>query len=143
MIEAVLVQKFSPEEVLSLLEYFDDSYNSPLHLSIDMYSYSKKLSDFAHFIVASEDQRLGFVAFYLNDKGAYIYISQIAVHKLGRHNGIGHLMLNFLIKAMAGNYHLIRLEVLKDNANAQSFYTREGFYEVEDRGSKLLMEKKI
>lgn len=137
-------ERISKEEVLSLLAYFDNSSDHPLHEGLDFDSYSEKLSKFAYFVIASDDSsRLGFIAYYLNEDGRFVYIPQIVVHKDGRHKGIGHKMLQALKDSYSDSFANIRLEVLKDNMNAKKFYEREGFTFEEDRAERLLLACKI
>lgn len=132
------------EQVLVLLSYFDNSSDHPLHEGLDFDSYSEKLSKFAYFVIASDDSsRLGFIAYYLNEDGRFVYIPQIVVHKDGRHKGIGHKMLQALKERYSDSFANIRLEVLKDNMNAKKFYEREGFTFEEDRAERLLLACKI
>lgn len=136
--------KLSEKKVFDLLQYFDDSSDEPLHLNLDFITYSKKLSDFAHFILILEgDKLMSFLAYYLNDEGRFIYIPQIVVHKDGRHQGLGHQMMSLLVEQYRGRYDCILLEVLKSNANALAFYQREGFEIKEDRNEKYLLVKYI
>lgn len=136
--------KLSQEEVFSLLNHFDDSSDTPLSQGLDFTSYSKKLSEFAHFVVTYDDDKMiGFIAYYLNEDGHFAYIPQTVVHRDGRHNGVGHAMFSAMYDSVKSNYPTIRLEVLKANDNARKFYAREGFVEIEDHYERLLLEKKL
>lgn len=136
--------RLTEEEVLQLLGYFDDSSDIPLHKSVDFASYSKKLSLYAHFLfVVKHGKQMGFIAYYLNEEDAFVYIPQIVVHKGCRHTGIGHMMMAALQDICCGKYKKIQLEVLTDNYNARRFYAREGFLEEENRGERLLLYKMI
>ena len=136
--------KLAKDEVYYLLSYFDDSSDIPLHEGLDFDSYSEKLSQFAYFILAlNGDQMLGFLSYYLNEEGKFIYIPQIVVHKKGRHKGVGHLMLNLLESKYSKSFQSINLEVLNDNLNAQAFYIREGFIEYGVRDIRLKLIKNI
>lgn len=139
--------KLTQPEVLSLLQFFDDSSDKPLHEGLDFSSYSEKLSKHAFFVLATDDNELkGFIAYYLNDEGHFVYIPQIVVHKSARHLGLGHMMMKELVKSvvsMNGVYTQIQLEVLKENDNASNFYSREGFDAVEDRKERLLLISSI
>lgn len=136
--------KLSQSEVLSLLEYFDDSSDEPLHESLDFYQYSKKLSLYAYFVVATEDnQQIGFIAYYLNDENHFAYIPQVVVHKSARHKGVGHSMFMVLYECIRNKFLTLKLEVLKSNINARAFYEREGFGEISDHNERLLLEKKL
>lgn len=136
--------KLSQSEVLSLLNRFDDSSDTPLHEGLDFESYGKKLSNFAYFVIAlEEDKMIGFLAYYLNQERCFAYVPQTVVHRDGRHKGAGHAMFEALNNVIKNDYQTIRLEVLKSNENARRFYEREGFVEIEDHKERLLLEKKI
>ena len=126
--------------VRNLLERFDNAFTPPLHLGLDFEQYSTKLSENAHFILAEQDnQPIGFIAYYLNEEGKFIYVPFTAVHPTGRHKHIGHTMFSYLKGLLGDSYQFIRLEVLKNNVNARRFYEREGFCISEDRGEKFLL----
>lgn len=136
--------RLSKLEVHNLLLYFDDSSDIPLHEGLDFDSYSEKLSKYAYFVIASEnDSQVGFVAYYLNEEGKFVYIPQVVVHKDGRHKGIGHKMFQTLFDSLSNEYENVKLEVLKENDYAREFYKREGFEYIEDRGEKLLLAKTL
>ncbi len=144
MIEIKTGIRLAKEDVLDLLNYFDDSSDHPLHDGLDFEIYSDKLSTYAYFIVAYLDEKcVGFIAYYLNEEGRFAYIPQTVVHKDGRHRGVGHTMFEALYKSIMGEYLTIRLEVLKSNTNARNFYTREGFVAIEDHNERLLLENKL
>lgn len=141
-IEIEVGVKLSQIEVLSLFYHFDDSSEVPLHKCLDFQMHSRKFADKAYFNLAKiGSQIIGFVAYYLNEEGKFAYISEIIVHKDGRHRGIGHKMMVSLINAVGTSYKCIRLEVLKSNQYARKFYEREGYNEIDDHGNKLLLEK--
>lgn len=134
--------KLSQIEILSLFNDFDDSSEVPLHEGLDFQIHSRKFADKAYFVLAEiESQIIGFVAYYLNDEGKFAYISEIIVHRDGRHRGIGHKMMLSLTNSLGASYNCIRLEVLKTNEYAKRFYEREGFYEIDDHVNKFLLEK--
>ena len=136
--------RLSKVEVLSLLNHFDDSSDTPLHLGLDFESYSKKLSDFALFVLSyRNDNIVGFIAYYLNESSSSVYIPQIVVHKDERHQGIGHIMVDKLIKELPPIYDDIRLEVLKTNTYACKFYERESFKIMDDHGHKWLLNRHL
>ena len=136
--------RLSQSEVLSLLNRFDDSSEKPLHEGIDFSTYSIKLSQYAYFIIAIEnDLQMGFVAYYLNDDNHFAYVPQVVVHKEARHKGLGHSMFKVLCDSLTSNIKCIKLEVLKSNFYARNFYRREGFSCVEDHSERILLEKKL
>jgi len=130
--------------VYNLLTRFDESSDIPLHVGIDFETYSTKLSNYAKFILAYKDSRcVGFIAYYLNDSGGFVYITQIVVYKNNKRQGIGHIMINTLFNAYKESYITVKLEVLKSNIIAQNFYKREMFMISEDRGAKILLERDL
>ncbi len=136
--------RLSQEEVMRLLNHFDDSFDIPLHEGLDFISYSEKLSMYAYFVLVIEKEKLlGFIAYYLNDVKKFVYTPLIVVHKDGRHRGVGHLMLDVLCSQYAGLYESVNLDVLKNNMNARRFYEREGFKVIEDHNERLLLNKSI
>ena len=136
--------RLSQPEVLSLLNRFDDSSEKPLHEGVDFSTYSIKLSQYAYFIIASEnDLQMGFVAYYINYENHFAYVPQVVVHKEARHKGLGHSMFNVLCDSLTSNIKCIKLEVLKSNFYARNFYQREGFSCVEDHSERILLEKKL
>lgn len=142
--EISVALKLSTQEVFNLLDHFDDSSNIPLHCGLDFNSYSKKLSVNALFVIAKENAaKVGFIAYYLNEEGHFAYIPQIVVHKKFRHMGVGHSMLVKFVDSLPYEYDSIKLEVLKSNTYAISFYKREGFFELEDHNERLLLKKDL
>lgn len=144
MIDIKTGVRLSKEEVLNLLVYFDDSSEHPLHDGLDFETYSIKLSQYANFILAySSGKYVGFIAYYLNTEGKFVYIPQIVVHKSKRHQGVGHCMFGALVSRYSIAYSTVKLEVLRENMNAINFYTREGFTKIEDREERLYLEKEL
>ena len=136
--------RLSQSEVLNLLERFDDSSDSPLHVGLDFMTYSLKLSQYAYFVIATENEKqMAFIAYYLNDENHFAYIPQVVVHKDARHIGLGHTMFNMLIDKLDTDIECIKLEVLKSNTYERNFYQREGFTRVEDHSERILLEKKL
>ena len=132
------------KEVLTLLLRFDKVFVEPLHESVDFADYSNKLSQFAHFLLAyDQDVLIGFIAYYLNEEGSFAYVPFTAVRPEWWRKGVGHLMFSCLYDYISGKYSCIKLEVLKTNISARGFYKKEGFDISEDRNEKLLMSKKI
>lgn len=136
--------RLNEKEVYYLLQYFDDSSDIPLHSGLEFTEYSKKLSMHAYFVLAyNAGELIGFIAYYLNDEGKFVYVPQIVVHRHGRHKGCGHAMIETLVQCRSSNYKFILLEVLFNNINARSFYEREGFQEEEMRKDRILLKKML
>lgn len=128
-------------EVKFLLEDFDIEFTPSLSSSLCFDDYSEKLSQNAHFVIAyNEGKQIGFIAYYLNEVGRFIYIPLIAVKREGyQHQGIGRKMLRNLEEKSNNTFDSIRLEVLKSNLQAMNFYQKQGFVVIEDRVEKLLL----
>lgn len=136
--------RLNEKEVYNLLQYFDDSSDVLLHYGLEFTEYSKKLSMHARFVLAyNVGELIGFIAYYLNEEGKFVYVPQIVVHRHGRHKGCGHAMIETLVQCYSSNYKSILLEVLLSNANARFFYEREGFEEIEIRKDRILLKKML
>jgi len=136
--------RLSKEEVIKLLQNFGSTSGKQLMCDDAFYSYCVKLSERAFFLlIRNKDICLGYLAYYLNPEGKFIYATRAIVDGLERRKGIGHMMFDTLERYYNKQYHSIRLEVLKSNSNAHSFYIQEGFYVSEDRKERLLLCKNI
>lgn len=135
--------KLSKDEVVGLLNRFDDSSYLPFHEDLDFDSYGEKLSRHAWFVLAEEKGILmGFIAYYLNEEEHFVYVPQTVVHTDSRHTGLGHLMFSSLYSQVVG-YNCIHLEVMKDNTQALAFYTREGFSVKSESSDRYFLSKNI
>ncbi len=136
--------ELSYDEVLHLLQQCDRNFSPCLSHNLDFVQYAQKLSACAHFILALEaDKTVGFVAYYLNKKGEFIYIPLIWVSPLCQRRGIGKAFIEHLAMLSKEGFQSIRLEVLKTNISGISFYRNELFQVEEDRGEKYLFIKKL
>lgn len=133
------------KSVKALLERFDETFVPALSLELDFDSYSEKLSSNAYFVIARYAQEIdndivGFIAYYLNDEGHFCYVPLTAVHKKMKRHGIGKQMFRVLVDSLGTSYSCIKLEVLKSNIAAQTFYNRIGFGFAEDHGIRQLLQ---
>lgn len=137
-------KKLDSATVLALLNQCENSFDPPLSQNIPytVSDYAKKLSEFAWFILCMEDDKIiGFTAYYLNQEGGFAYIPQIWVSDNHQRKGIGAKMMDVLIKESPSFVYSIRLEVRKNNEKAVSFYEKNGFEVIEDKGKKVLLAK--
>ena len=105
---------------------------------------AQKFSNFSEFLVIYiQEEIAGFVAFYANNCVEKIaYISMIAVKKNFRQQGVGALLLKECESVARKNgMKKIKLEVLKENSTAISFYQKKGFLFSEKREDALYMIK--
>ena len=132
------------EAVHTLLQKCDEEFVPPLSQTMNLKQYAQKLSDFAQFVIALDNgSEAGFVAYYLNDEGHFIYVPLIWVSSEHQRKGIGQKLIAQLSDLSLIGYSSILLEVLKTNTTALAFYNKELFEEEEDRGDKFLLKKKI
>ena len=120
---------------------FDKEFHPSLRSRVlDLNQYSKKLFNYAKNIVAiCNGEIIGFASLYCNDEqNSTAYLSQIAVLKNARRNGVGQLLLDEVIKiAVINNMKYLKLEVLFNNP-AYNFYKKNGFYDLDKASSKSI-----
>lgn len=132
------------ESVHTLLQKCDEEFVPPLSQTMNLKQYAQKLSEFAQFVLAlDKGEAAGFVAYYLNDEGHFIYVPLIWVSREHQRKGVGQKLIAQLSDLSLIGYSSILLEVLKTNTTALAFYKKELFEEEEDRGDKFLLKKKI
>lgn len=140
-------QRISFEEAHVLLRKMANHFTPPLSELLDIQVFAHKLSNKAHFLLCrSEEEVVGFTAYYLNTAARQIYITLICVDATFQSQGIGGRMLDELSSLSAdpnNHYDSIALEVNKANTKAHRFYIHHGFRAQEDRGEKILMVKRL
>ncbi len=77
-----------------------------------------------------DGQLIGMIAFYSNGQGAeFAYIPHVYVSQMYRHQGVFTRMLKMVKEHVKQKgFTTIRLEVNKNNMQAQNAYLRNGFY---------------
>jgi ribosomal protein S18 acetylase RimI-like enzyme len=113
-----------------LLKYDSDFIPSISERKHDLMEYAHKLYQYAYvYIVAEENNWVGFIAFYANDMVTKTaYIAQIAVDSEKCHKGFGTALVEKCINISKLNGMLeIMLEVNKENRRAIEFYKKIGF----------------
>lgn len=129
--------------VSDLLKNFNQIFCPSISDEIDLETYSSKLSKNAHFILvrqSKDNNVIGFIAYYTNQTSHFFYIPLIAVIPEHQHDGIGRKMMDLLKSIMTENdVDEIRLELNKNNLKGNTFYIKNGFRVLENRGSKFLM----
>lgn len=120
----------------------DSSYDPPLSSALENYSeyISKIAAQALTYVIECDGVVAAAVSFYANDMSGYqAYISQLAVNRLFRGEGLGAALLD-CVKAVAKERGLrvVRLSVLKDNVRARALYEREGFLLESENGDDAL-----
>lgn len=139
-------QKLIYEDVLCLLTKAENSFTPSLSQNIPytLEEYAKKLSENASFVVVEDNEEaIGFVAYYTNIEGGFVYIPQIWVSDFYQRKGVGSSMVDMLISNVPSIIRSIRLEVRKNNEKALSFYVKNQYVVIDEKGDKYLMEKLI
>lgn len=83
------------------------------------------------------------IAYYENKQQSQVYVTLICVERVYQSQGVGSMMLNYLVNNIDDAFETIALEVNSKNDKAIKFYTKHGFIKTEDRGEKFLMEKRL
>lgn len=115
-------------------------------IGVDLHSYMEKLMSSAEFFLHLDKGLCrGFIAYYCNDETTLTaYVTLILVAPESRRSGLGRLLIDSVIEqARNRGFRACRLEVNSSNLAAQAFYGKLGFYSIDDRAGKILMESKL
>lgn len=119
------------DEIRKVVYHFDKVFKPALSERIsDLDAYAEKLYHNAIVFAAKEDDDcIGFVAFYANDKNLQVaYLTQIAVQSKAQNRKIGKSLLDLCIDTSKNNgMSELKLEVKNYNITAINFYKRNGF----------------
>ena len=137
--------EYQLEDVLHLLNEFNEMFNPPLSSKVDIKVYAEKLSRYAHFLIAEEEsQTIGYLAYYKNQNVKELYITSFCVSDEYRRKGMGKKLLNYLYDiGVAEGYLNISLEVRRNNETAIEFYKKMQFEISQTRDETFLMNKRI
>ncbi|MFC6180394.1 ribosomal protein S18-alanine N-acetyltransferase [Lactiplantibacillus daowaiensis] len=81
-----------------------------------------------YIVMRHEDRLCGFCGCAFDDRRQDAHITNIAVHPDFQQRGLGHFMMQTMIKRAAYlNYRTVTLEVRYSNVHAQQLYTALGF----------------
>ncbi len=124
------------EEILSILKLcLYDFFDKETMTEDKLTELASKFSKFAEFdIFCENDNVLGFVSYYNNDKVNNIaFISMIIVRSFCQGKKLGTKMLKYIIeKCKATKTEFLRLEVNKSNRKAICFYLKHNFVKEKD-----------
>ena len=141
----ILKVKYQLDETSELLNKFSMEFDPPLSSRVDIKAYAEKLSRYANFLIAEEQNRvIGYLAFYKNQNAMELYITSLCVSNTYRGKGIGKKLLDHLCNiGLSEGYPSISLEVRKNNKNAFGFYKKMQFEISQTRSETILMNKRI
>lgn len=137
------IRQLNCESVASILIATDKEFAPPLSQIVDIQQYAAKLAKYAKWATCFiDDEFVGGVAFYENQRENQLYVSYVCVLPHCRKQGIGKSLFDFIVRHTNG-FNSIALEVNKKNIKAYSFYIKYGFSVAEDRDDKFLMAKRL
>ncbi len=128
-----------------ILKGFSERFSPPLvEMKPDIDNFALQLINNAVVVVANQRNAIiGFIAIYINDyKTKTAFISLIAVKSDYQGRNIGKQLLSIAERySHQNNMAFIRLEVKQKNKRAIEFYHRNGYLEIKETESSLLLEK--
>ena len=132
------------EEIVHLLRFGDEDFCPHLSKIVDIEAYAEKLSQFAEFsIIGSGSNILGWMAYYKNNSGKFIYITHFWVNSLCQKKGYGKYLLDKMIQEDGPGYNEVCVEIYKEDEGALVFYDKNGFKLKEDRTDRVLLSRLI
>ena len=136
--------KIAKETIKWLLHFGNEDFCPHLSKIVDLEAYAEKLSKFAEFsIIGSGSNILGWMAYYKNDPGKFIYITHFWVNRLCQKKGYGKYLLDKMIQDDGAGYDEVCVEIYKEDEGALAFYDKNGFQLKEDREDRVLLSKDI
>lgn len=139
---------YGKEAVMSVLQAYDDVFDSPLSRDIaDLNQYSEKLDTQAvTYVVDSGGKKAGFISFYVDDESQDVsFITLLAVLPPFQGKQFAQRLLEKCTEvSRRKGKKRIRLEVDDFNVRAIGFYEKNGFKIVEKTPQHTVyMEKRL
>lgn len=132
------------EDIVRLLHFGDEDFCPHLSKIVNIEEYAEKLSKYAEFsIIGSGSNILGWMAYYKNNPGKFIYISHFWVNRLCQKKGYGKYLLDKMIQDDGDGYNEVRVEIYKEDEGALIFYDKNGFKLKEDKSDRVLLSRII
>ena len=134
-------KQLSSKDAYEWVTTCDEKFCPPRWNEERLSEYVLKLSEKAYFdLLVDNDNKVAFVAYYLNEEKRFAYITIIAVAKEFRGMGYSKTLLDSFLSHLQSDIENVSLEVSKLNTPALCLYKKYGFVEIEDRGDKVLMK---
>ena len=116
------------------LRYCDSEFKPRLSSRVNIDAYSKKLRRFATTFEAwSEQQLVGLVAVYINEKSVDAFVTSVSTFSTYQGRGIAsHLMKEMIKFCRISEASMIELEVSRDSIQAITLYQKIGFQKISD-----------
>lgn len=132
------------DKIVHLLHFGDEDFCPHLSKIVNIEEYAEKLSKYAEFsVIGSGSNILGWMAFYKNNPGKFIYITHFWVNRLCQKKGYGKYLLDKMIQDDGDGYHEVCVEIYKEDEGALVFYYKNGFKLKEDRTDRVLLSRII
>ena len=142
-----VVQTYDSLSKLQAITACDDAYTISVINRSNFESLFKKIDSNAEFLIAKEDSEvIGYAAMYANDyESKAAFLTLLCVKSNYHRGGVGSMLINNCIdKAVSNGMETIRLEVLKKDTGAISFYKHHGFNTTdEQKADSIFMEKSL
>lgn len=121
-------KKLDKAKVLSFILDLDKDFVPRLSQKVDIYNWVDKLFSLAYVTAAMQDDNLvGLVVFYANDKNFYKgYITYVAVSPLYRKQGLATNLLQYSFDTIK-NVGMKTIGIHTNNVNAMNLYRKVGF----------------
>jgi len=135
------INNSNSEDLKLHLDNCSDLFIPNLSSYVDITTYSEKIYDTAIRFEAFENELIGLIAVYLNDKDRVAFITNVSVYPAYIGNGISLKLLNKCKEYLTNKgYITLRLEVNKNNNRAINFYTKNNFIKTGTNKDSLIME---
>jgi ribosomal protein S18 acetylase RimI-like enzyme len=120
------------EKLISLLEEVNSEFEGSF-IKFSVPNYVDKIQSKSNIISHYENNELlGFISFYINERESILFITMLCVKSEYRKIGLGTLLINYVKNYSKQNmYNFIDLEVDIKNSVACRFYKNLGFVEKE------------
>ncbi len=132
--------------IADLLNEFTPCLESLSSGRVDIGEQAEKFSRHASVLrLSCANRSIGFAAFYHNDSlTRTAYLSMIAIKPEYARRGYGIMLLKYVEGiAEASGMSCLKLEVLRTNLSAQSFYSKLGYNMFKETDDSVYMEKNI
>ncbi|MFV0234516.1 GNAT family N-acetyltransferase [Empedobacter falsenii] len=134
------------KEIFQYLTKMNTLYVPALNTITNIEAYSRKLYDKAFRIEYYQKKILsGFLACYFNEEQNFVFVTTISVLPEYQNLGIAQQLLNKIIELSKANPAIkkIDLEVSNQNTNAQKFYIKNGFEDIQVKQTTKILSKDI
>lgn len=139
-----IIEINNKEKIDAVISECDSAFPTPIKTRIGYSDLLEKFSTYACFACVRQNDTLGYIAFYVNNKNS-AYVSLIAVQPQYQNQHIGSILLGYCEKkAQDKGINSVRLEVKKENQKAISFYQAHGYrWEKDKNENSAYMIKNI